>query len=186
MGRDVALRAAIDLLNMPSQVRALTRAPLPQGTALVLGVAAGEPGAELEAAQFFDRPKAQLREAAGFYIEQILMSPNSDSYRILGARQDATTEDLRSNMAMLMRWLHPDINPGTVCKRHAGRVIKAWDDVKSPERRQAYDAALRDTSRESAQRKTRKLQRNMPRPGQRVVQPEGRWLRRVLAYFLDR
>jgi DnaJ domain len=191
MTSDVALRTAIDLLNVPSRVRVMTRAPLPEGTALVLGIAAGDAVAEQEAAGLIERPPAQLRQAAGFFIEQILLSPESDSYRILGAKPDATADELRTHMALLMRWLHPDVNPGTVTALHAGRVIQAWDNLKTPERRRAYDASVVNSGSEGLARQRKKPAGHGPRARHRIGQPEGprgrgQIIQRVLAYFFNR
>ena len=52
-----------------------------------------------------------IREAAGFFVEQILLFPGADSYRVLGASPEATNRELRRNMSLLLRWLHPDLDP---------------------------------------------------------------------------
>ena len=57
-------------------------------------------------------PEHSLREAAGFYIEQILLHPDADHYRVLGSQPGAANTELRRNMALLIRWLHPDQNNG--------------------------------------------------------------------------
>ena len=59
-----------------------------------------------------NRSEHSLREAAAFYIEQILLHPDADHYRVLGAQPDASTAELRRNMALLIRWLHPDHKNG--------------------------------------------------------------------------
>ena len=188
MSREGALRTAINLLNMPSHVRAHRKLPLPDGTELILAIAAGDPAAHQEAASLIDRPKAQIQAAAGFFVEQILLSPDSDSYRILGARTDAAPEVLRNHMALIMRWLHPDLHPNDIRSVHAQRVVSAWDDLKTPEKRQVYDAARLARSANARSRKGGPHLRSKTHPG-RPVGP--RWsdgksgvlLRRVLAYF---
>ncbi len=52
-----------------------------------------------------------MRQAATFFIEQILFAPNADSYRVLGASTSASAGELRRNVALLLRWLHPDLDP---------------------------------------------------------------------------
>ena len=54
------------------------------------------------------RPPEVSRQAAVFFIEQILLSSDADSYRILGLDHSATAGELRSHMALLLKWLHPD------------------------------------------------------------------------------
>jgi len=134
-----ALRLAIELVLVPTQVRRVRSQPLPGGVALLLRIAAGDPEAEAEAAYFTARPPDVVRRAAAFFIEQILLSAEADSYRVLGATPQATGAELRRNMALLLRWLHPDMDRRGERSVLAKRVIKAWDTLKTPERRAAYD-----------------------------------------------
>ena len=83
-----------------------------------------------------------MRQAATFFIEQILFAPESDSYRVLGASPQASASELRRNVALLLRWLHPDLDPRGERSIFIGRVTAAWNDLKTPERRAAYDAML--------------------------------------------
>jgi curved DNA-binding protein CbpA len=68
-----------------------------------------------------------------------LFAPESDSYRVLGAREKASTAELRQNMALLLKALHPDIGENKDRAVFAGRVTRAWEDLKTPDRREAYD-----------------------------------------------
>jgi DnaJ domain len=136
-----ALRTAIDLLHMPSRLRIVKEAPLPRGIDLVLKIAAGDREAESEAARLTERQPETLREASRFFIEQILLATDSDSYRTLGAAPDATTADLRRNMALLVKAMHPDVDTRAEHAAFIGRVNRAWDTLKTQERREAYDRA---------------------------------------------
>ncbi len=49
--------------------------------------------------------------------------------------------DLRRNMAWLLRASHPDVDRHGKHQTVAMRVTTAWEDVKTPERRVAYDKA---------------------------------------------
>jgi hypothetical protein len=138
-----ALKVALDLMHVPSRVRLIRSDPLPDGVLTLLQIAAGDREATSEAAEMSDRSPAVVREAAGFFIEQILLGPDTDSYRRLGASPEALTSELRRNMALLLRWLHPDLNRQGERSLFARRVIGAWDDLKTPERRAAYDEARR-------------------------------------------
>jgi curved DNA-binding protein CbpA len=96
------------------------------------------------AAAMVDRSREVVQRAAEFFIEQILFAPNADSYRVLGASPQASAADLRQNLGLLLRWLHPDVE---VCGERSifiGKVTAAWNDLKTPERRAAYDEALRN------------------------------------------
>lgn len=141
MGEVTAVRVALDLMHVPSRVRLVRSDPLPDGVPLLLSIVAGDAEAEAHATGLTGRSRNVVREAAAFFIEQILFSPDADSYRVLGAGPEATPGDLRRNMALLLRWLHPDKDLKGDRSMFATRVTLAWDDVKTPERRAAYDEA---------------------------------------------
>jgi curved DNA-binding protein CbpA len=105
-----------------------------------LGVAAGDPENEKAAVEASGRPREIVRQAATFFIEQILLSPNADCYRVLGVSSTATSSELRRNMALLMRWLHPDAARQGEQAIFAARIANAWNNLKTPDRRTAYDA----------------------------------------------
>jgi hypothetical protein len=150
MSDKMALKVAIDLLHVPSQVRLVRSAPLPDGVVALLRIAAGDAEAEDAAAALTDRPHDVVRRAAAFFIEQILFAPHADSYRVLGASPQATAGELRRNVAFLLRWLHPDLDPQGERAIFIGRVTAAWNDLKTAERRAAYDKArwtVKDGSR---------------------------------------
>jgi hypothetical protein len=134
-----ALKAAIELFYVPSQVRTMRLSPLPKGTPLLLRLAAGEAEAAHEAQEMSGRPVEVTRPAAIFFIEQILLYSDADSYRILGADHSATPSELRAHMALLLKWLHPDLNHDHHTALLARRVIRAWDQIKTPERRRLHD-----------------------------------------------
>jgi hypothetical protein len=146
MDGTAALRLAVSLVQVPSRVRQARTEPLPAGLELLLRVAAGDAEATQFAAEQTGRPAALLHEAATFYVEQILLAPGSDSYRVLGAAPDASLADLRRNMALLVRWIHPDVAEDDPRAVFAARITKAWEDVKTPARRRDYDA-VRDSER---------------------------------------
>jgi DnaJ domain len=139
----MAVKLAIDLLHVPSQVRLVRSEPLPDGVLLVLQVAAGEEEAGQLAASITGRSRETVRRSAAFFIEQILFAPNADSYRVLGAASQATAGELRRNVALLLRWLHPDLDADGARSIFAHRVTEAWNNLKTPERRAAYDAQRR-------------------------------------------
>jgi hypothetical protein len=146
---------AIELLHVPSRVRIARSEPLPAGVNLLLRIAAGEAEAERAAIASTGRPSGLIRQAAIFFIEQVLLCPNSDSYRVLGTDCQATGDELRRNMALLIKWLHPDQDPGGQRSMFASRVIRAWDDLKTPKRRASYDDARRTASERKPRRKSR-------------------------------
>jgi DnaJ domain len=146
---------AIELLHIPSRVRIARTEPLPAGVELLLRIAAGEAEAERTAIASAGRPRDLIRHAAIFFIEQVLLCPNSDSYRVLGTDSQASSGELRRNMALLIKWLHPDQDPEGQRSMFASRVIRAWDDLKTPKRRASYDDARRLPSARKHVRKSR-------------------------------
>jgi hypothetical protein len=151
-----AFAAALALRENPRLVRAARACPLPKGVTLLLEAAAGDKSALAAGAAKTGRSETSLSKAAGFFIEQILLSPDADSYRILGASAADTEEVLRRHMALMMRWLHPDAvaNGGPVeplnRSIYATRVVEAWANLKTPERRASYDGAQAVKARQSA------------------------------------
>ena len=137
------VKVAIDLMHLPSQARRIRSAPLPDDVVILLRMASGDEEAISQAAEKLGRSRETLREAAAFYIVQILLFPDADSYRVLGARPEATHGELRHNMTLLLRWLHPDLDPKGELSVFAARVTRAWNDLKTPERRADYDRLQR-------------------------------------------
>ena len=157
MSDRMALRIAIDLMHVPSQVRLLRSEPLPDGVETLLRIAAADAEAESVAVAFTGRSGDVVRQAATFFIEQILFAPDADSYRVLGANIQASARELRSNVALLLRWLHPDRDPQGARSIFVSRVTAAWNNLKTPERRAAYDQQLRTTGKKRLRSKRGRL-----------------------------
>lgn len=143
MDHAATLMLATSLLQMPSQVRRMRAAPLPDDVVILLRIAAGDDEMMDQATAMSGQSCQLVREASAFFIEQMLLHPEADSYRVLGARPEASPEELRRNMALLLRWLHPDLSRRDGRSVFAHRVTKAWNDLKTEERRSAYDRARR-------------------------------------------
>lgn len=139
MGSTSAIKLAIDLVLVPSRVRHVRSEPLPRDVLTLLRVASGDEAVETAAAVAVGRPRELVREACAFFIEQILLCPDADAYRVLGADRSASAPDLRRNMALLLKWLHPDIDRKGNRSMFAARVTTAWDNLKTPERRATYE-----------------------------------------------
>jgi hypothetical protein len=144
MPNQVALKIAIDLMHVPSQVRLFKTEPLPDGVLTLLRVAAGDEEADRVAIDLTGRSRETVRRAATFFIEQILFAADADSYRVLGANPQTSPGDLRRNVALLLRWLHPDLDPRGEKSIFVGRVTAAWNNLKTPDRRAAYDETQRN------------------------------------------
>lgn len=152
MAQGSAIRIALELLHLPSRVRSLRADPLPADVQSLLRIAARDDEAMAAAVAATERSRDVLHQAATFYIEQILLTPDSDSYRILGAGREAADSELRRNMALLLRWLHPDIDRGGEHSIFAARVTSAWENLKTPQRRAAYDLRRPQAVRKARQR----------------------------------
>jgi hypothetical protein len=116
----------------------------------LLRIAAGDEEMTKEAAATLNRSYDMVREAAGFFVEQILLHPDADSYRVLGARPGASYAELRHNMTLLLHWLHPDLDPKGERTVFTARVTRAWNDLKTEDRRVAYDRSQRIASAEAS------------------------------------
>lgn len=62
-----------------------------------------------------------------------------DYYAILGTKPDATHDQLRAAYRRLIRKYHPDVSKETNAEEKTKEVNEAWEALKDPERRKAYD-----------------------------------------------
>jgi len=181
------VRLAFDLMHFPSQVRSVRAAPIPVDIDVLLRIAADDDETIRQAIRASGQSREAVRNAAGFFIEQILLFPEADSYRVLGGTPSASNADLRRNMALLLRWLHPDVDPRAERSIFTTRVTKAWSDLKTAERRAAYDRRLQREQAEALLRqKARRSRRrhSMARHQPRAFQFEGASLLRRLVFAL--
>lgn len=149
-----AVKAALQLLHMPASVRYVREQPLPPGLLQVLQVAARDSEALAAAERATGREADKLVAAARFYIEQVLWHPRADHFRLLGAEIGASSVELKRNLALLMTWLHPDTaGQSDHYGAHVARITAAWNDLKTPERRQAYEALLDREAADAARRR---------------------------------
>jgi hypothetical protein len=125
-----AIALALDLARMPALAQSIENPPLPADILEIMRIAAGSPEICQSASQVTGQPPAVLIEAARFYLQQMLLRPDADPYRVLGLTPGASRELARDHMRCLLQWLHPDVN------RHwdsvyAERVLKAWREVSA-------------------------------------------------------
>lgn len=139
-----ALEWALALLQAPGERHVLRQKPLPQGMELLLGIAAGAmPEALAEEARRLGEPESRLREAARFYAREVLFHPQADAYRVLGVDAGASSERIKAHHRLLQLWLHPDRSHSEDDVVFATRVNAAWNRLRTADRRQLYDQALR-------------------------------------------
>jgi hypothetical protein len=122
------------------------RAPLPPGVGTLLKLAGGSaPDPEYAA---LARPD-ELREAALFFIEQVLFHHDGNHYRVLGLEPGASTGQIKEHHRLLMRIFHPDR------ERHADdwkdafatRINLAYTSLHDPDARRRYAATLKPAAR---------------------------------------
>jgi hypothetical protein len=152
-----ALEWALALYRSPVERHALRHKPLPEGVSSLIGIAAGSMPDELsKAANLFCESEARVRDAAQFYVREVLFFPNADAYRVLGVGSNASAEQIKAHHRMLQHWLHPDRVQSEDDAVFAARVNGAWNRLRNTERRQAYDHAwqLRHRAPEKFESKT--------------------------------
>jgi hypothetical protein len=189
MRRSAALDAALALVERPAAVRYAITAPLPSGVVSLLQVAAGDSAALRFAEAMTGQSRAALQAAAGFFIEQILFHPQADYYRTLGASRSAPRSELRQNMALLVKWLHPDGREQRVARSDLDRgifihrVTQAWENLKTDERRTVYDQKLasRKAEKRQATRRSRARKTAHKPKAAKLVKQASRNLREKLA-----
>ncbi|ODS63003.1 MAG: hypothetical protein ABS41_07470 [Arenimonas sp. SCN 70-307] len=139
-----ALEQALAYWRAPALLAAARQRPLPDDVLEVVRIAAGDRVTAEFAAAALGTSADELCEAAPFYLQQLLFAPGASSYRVLGVNPDAPDARIKEHYRWLVRWLHPDRNPDEWEALYADRVNRAWQDLRQPEKRAAYDAGLAD------------------------------------------
>lgn len=138
-----ALDLALGLLRAPARRELLAGRQLPDGMTALLEVASGSSSAARAAAAATGAAPAELREAARFFVQQVLFTDDATAYRVLGTGPGATHTRLNQHHRLLQRWLHPDRDGGEAWdSAFSARVNEAWSRVRTPRARRAYDAEL--------------------------------------------
>lgn len=70
------------------------------------------------------------------------MQPEHDHYAILEITRTATEVEIRTAYRRLARAHHPDANPGPDAETLMRRLNEAWETLRDPQRRMAYDRTL--------------------------------------------
>jgi hypothetical protein len=173
-----ALRIALSMADRPVNLGRWRRTPLPEGVTELLRVAVGDPDALIAAQALTGRSHAALQKATAFFIAQIMLQDGADSYRVLGVAPNAGPRELRRNMALLIKWLHPDGGRSHViaskdCRELLiCRVTLAWDDLKTETRRSLYDRSLRQNRKEKRSSLKSRQQESATWRGPEVKRPQ--------------
>jgi hypothetical protein len=123
------IELALDLARMPALARSSVVPPLPPNIIELMRIAAASPEACQAAVAQTGEPRHVLIEAARFYLQQVLLRPDADCYRVLGIKPAAPRATAREHMRWLLEWLHPDRNNNSWDAVYAERVLKAWREV---------------------------------------------------------
>lgn len=85
-----------------------------------------------------------LAESARFFLQQVLLRPEADYYRVLGVGVSADMGLIRGHHRLMMRLLHPDRHGGVDrwTDAYAARVNQAYNTLRNPTLRKAYDGVL--------------------------------------------
>ena len=119
---------ALDLARMPALAHSIDKPPLPSDIFEVMQIATASPQVCQLAARATGQPAPVLVEAARFYLQQVLLRPDADPYRVLGLTPGASRELARCHLRCLLQWLHPDVNKD-LDSVYTERVLKAWREV---------------------------------------------------------
>ncbi|MEK4033176.1 hypothetical protein WOC76_18305 [Methylocystis sp. IM3] len=167
-----AIRAALSLLSAPPRGRHVRQSPLPDGVDTLIKVAVDFETAEA-LSQGLQRTPGHLMDAASFFIEQILLAPGVDSYRALGATRESPTPHLRQNFVHLCKWAHSEEREGFAGPAYLVRITQAWNNVKTPARRAAYDQSLDARLAEEAYHRERDVKRGRSAEAEKTIFREG-------------
>jgi hypothetical protein len=137
-----ALSSALSLRRSPRAARPGPLDALPTGILQLIRIVAGDEQAINDARAVTDEPGEVLREAAGFYLQQVLFAADANSYRVLGVNRADGDELIREHYRWLARWLHPDRNPDEWEVVYAERVSNACHTLRTAERLNRYVVAL--------------------------------------------
>lgn len=185
MEQATALKVALQILHMPANVRMVREKPLPPGILQLLQITARDPDALRQAVLEMERDGETITRAAQFFIEQVLWHPDADSFRVLGGLPETSTAELKRNMALLMTWLHPDVENRDERAVFVVRVTSAWNDLKTEERRTTYEATLmRRTEDDARRRRSRRAREKAARERSLALRNRPTLLRKMLSMIL--
>ncbi|WP_162349296.1 DnaJ domain-containing protein [Pseudoxanthomonas gei] len=105
----------------------------------MIELAAGDPSRVARAAANRGEAPEQVLEAARFYVREILLFAGADAYRVLGVSPAADAAQIKLHYRHLQQWLHPDRRGNDWESVFATRINSAWGDLRSPQRRAAYE-----------------------------------------------
>jgi len=133
----------LGVFRSPARSSLLRTRELPDDMLEVIRVAAGDEAAIAAARTSTRLNDADLQVAASLLLHNMILFDGADSYRTLGVRHDADSPQIKMHYRWLVRWLHPDRNPDAMHTVFADRINRAWNSIRTDERRGNYDLSLR-------------------------------------------
>jgi hypothetical protein len=118
--------------------------PLPGDPTVLLRLASGASHDALGLAPSLGTAET-LREAAQFFVLQVLLAPGADYYRMHGLARHADEELIKENHRLLMRLFHPDRDVAAAADWHDGfasRINQAYGVLRDAAKRRQYDQGL--------------------------------------------
>jgi curved DNA-binding protein CbpA len=158
------LETVLDFYRHPLRYRAWVDPahPLPEGVEMLLDLAVARSDAESfrQQAEWLQVAPEELRTAVLFFIRQVLLVQRVDPYRTLGLTHAARPDQIRGHYRKLIRLFHPDreANCGECHAAYAARINQAYDVLRDPDKRRAYDSRSLRPHRAGASPKRRVFQ----------------------------
>ena len=163
--------------------------PLPEGVEMLLDLAVARSDAESfrQQAEWLQVAPEELRTAVLFFIRQVLLVQRVDPYRTLGLTHAARPDQIRGHYRKLIRLFHPDreANCGEYHAAYAARINQAYDVLRDPDKRRAYDSRSLRPHRAGASpkrrvfRETRKVGVPQKKGKIKILEMPQRWLSAV-------
>ncbi len=130
MNKRGAIELALDLYRHPIKVKSVRKAPLPTDVLQLVRIVAGSDD-EIAALTLPElKTPNEMRDAAVFFIQQIMFQSGNAPRRVLGLSDDANTQQIKDHKRLLLKWLHPDRNQNTWERVYFQRVIQAAESVE--------------------------------------------------------
>lgn len=146
MSDEAIVELAVEFFRAPARFPGLRNPsqPLPGDPSILLRLANGMSPESLGLPSAADT-EVDLREAAYFFVQQVLLAPGADYFRIHGLGAGASEEEIKENHRLLMRIFHPDREFATSNDWRdsaASRINQAYAVLRDPGQRAEYERTL--------------------------------------------
>ena len=93
--------------------------------------------------KFKDQIKKYLLEQDTSHLkEEFRQDSNLNHYQILGVSKNSSQDEIKDAFRRLSLKFHPDKEPSALSSESMKKIIQAYDTLKDPEKRNAYDQTL--------------------------------------------